>query len=127
MENAAAKWGFDPDQKLTEGIVESVLIGAALGMAGGAFEGAKVRHEAAKAILEKKRLAEEEDQSTMRADQGASLMAADQGARGKLRRDAWRASGTGGPPGGTVAPEYTVTEPQRHSPLPKRNPREAPR
>ena len=84
-------------------------------MAGGAFEGAKVRHEAAKAILEKKRLAEEEYQSTMRADQGASVMAADQGA---ALEDIY--AGMPGvqavpeaPPVEPVAPEYTVTEPQQ--------------
>ena len=124
VENAAAKWGFDPDQKLTEGIVESVLIGAALGMAGGAFEGAKVRHEAAKAILEKKRLAEEEYQSTMRADQGASLMAADQGA---ALGDIY--AGMPGvqavpeaPPVEPVAPEYTITEPQQAPPITQTEP-----
>jgi hypothetical protein len=77
VENAAARLGFDPDQKLTEGIVESVLIGAALGGIGGTFAGLNVRHKAVKEVAvrvqEAKRLAEEEYQGTMQAaEEGAA-------------------------------------------------------
>jgi len=48
VENAFAKYGFDPDQKLLEGVVESALVGAALGGLGGAVEHHRVRvHEKA--------------------------------------------------------------------------------
>jgi hypothetical protein len=48
VENAFAKYGFDPDQKLTEGVVESALVGAVLGGLGGAVEHHRERiHEKA--------------------------------------------------------------------------------
>jgi predicted RNA methylase len=47
VENAAARLGFDPDQKFTEGVVESILVGAALGGLGGGWEGARARQRAA--------------------------------------------------------------------------------
>ncbi|MDI6752786.1 MAG: strawberry notch C-terminal domain-containing protein [Thermodesulfobacteriota bacterium] len=77
VENAFAKWGFDADQKLTEGIVESVLIGAALGGISGTFAGLNVRHKAVKEVAariqETRRLSEEEYQSTLQAaEEGAA-------------------------------------------------------
>ncbi|MDI6854385.1 MAG: strawberry notch family protein [Deltaproteobacteria bacterium] len=45
VQNAFAKLGYDPDQKLTEGIVESVLIGAAVGGLAGA---GGISHQAVK-------------------------------------------------------------------------------
>lgn len=54
VENAFAKYNFDPDQKLLEGVVESVLVGAALGGIAGTYEGyhLKVHNLAQKAQAE---------------------------------------------------------------------------
>jgi|GEM_PF-2784483 len=41
IQNAAEKYGYNLDKKLTEGVVEAVLIGAALGGAGGTMAKAK--------------------------------------------------------------------------------------
>jgi hypothetical protein len=43
VENAFAKYGYDPDQKLLEGVVESVLVGAALGGVGGGVESYRLK------------------------------------------------------------------------------------
>ncbi|MEW6385894.1 MAG: strawberry notch-like NTP hydrolase domain-containing protein [Thermodesulfobacteriota bacterium] len=48
--NAFRKWGYDPDQKLTENVVEAVLVGAAMGGLSGAGVAA---HRSARAIRER--------------------------------------------------------------------------
>lgn len=57
--NAFKKYGYDPDQKLLEGVVESVLVGAAVGgLAGGgrgAVDSVPAIRERVKTILEERR------------------------------------------------------------------------
>lgn len=114
VENAFAKYGFDPDQKLTEGIVESMLVGAALGGVGGAWTGLNVRHKAVREVagrvLETKRLAEEEYQGSMQAAQ-----------EGAARGEAY--AGMQGPqavvPEPAVAPPLERLTPQPTAPTPE--------